>query len=98
MSAGAARYARIDVAGLNNKILIILMNCAFLGQEKTGPDLYTAGSEHTGRRDSASVADTACGDNRDGYGVNHLRYKDHCRKLADMSAGLAALGDDRVNA
>ena len=84
----------VDVFGLEDLVLVILVNGALLGDQEAGTALYTAGAQHQCRRDASAVGDAARRQNRDVDRIADLRNQGHGGQLADVAAGLTALGDD----
>ena len=98
MSVGSSCYRGIDVLCFNDSLLIIFMNDGFLCDNKSCSHLDCLSAQHEGRRDSSSIADAACRDDRDRYRVNDLRNESHGGRLTDMSAGFGSLCNDSISA
>ena len=98
MAGRSSRDLGIDVAGLNDKVLIVLMNIRLFTWDEAGAALYALSAQHECCRDSSSVCDTACGNDWNGERIHDLRYQCHGGQFTDMSAGLGTLGNNCVDA
>ena len=95
MSVGSSCYRRIDVLCFNDSLLIIFMNDGFLCDNKSCSHLDCLSAQHESRRDSSSITDAACCNDRDGYRINDLRNESHGGRLTDMSAGFGSQTDKK---
>ena len=63
---------------------------------KSRADLYRLRAKHKCRRNSASVSNSACRDNRYGNSIRDLRHQCHGSLLADMAAGFTSFCYNRI--
>ena len=98
MAETLARYDGVDILRLEYLIFICLRNSAFLGNQKSCSDLNADRAQHERRRDLSAVADAARSDYGNGNRVNDLGHQRHRGQLADVTAALAALCDQRERA
>ena len=91
MAVAASCDRGINILGLDNALLIILMYNGFFGNHEPGSHLDCLSTQHKGRGYSSSVSDTACRDNRNGNSVRYLGNQRHGGLLSYMAAGLHAL-------
>ena len=81
---------------LDECLLVVGMNRALTAHKKAGTDLDAAGAERNRSGHLSAVRNATGRNDRHIERVHHLRNERHRRHLADMTAGLRSLGNDRI--
>ena len=88
----------VPVLGLEDGLLIVLVDGALLAHQQAGAHLGSNGTQGVGGQQLPSAGDAAGGDDGDVHRVHHLGHQGHGGGLAHVAAALGALGDHRVGA
>ncbi len=96
MAASATGNDGVGVLRGNDLFLVGLVDAAFVCGKEARSHLNAFSAQSNGGSEPAPIGDAACGDNGDGNRIAHRGNKRHGGKLADVTAGLAALGHNGV--
>ena len=96
MPAAAACDDGVGVLGGDHALFVRVGDGALVHREEAGARLHALGAQREGGGHAAPVGDAACGDHGDGHGVAYCGDERHRGQLADMAAGLGALGHHGV--
>ena len=93
---GAACDGGVAVLGLQQGLLIVVVNGTFPACQQAGAHLDAAGTQGEGGGSLTAVGNAAGGDDGNIHRVDDLGHQGHGGHFAHMAAGLHALSDDGV--
>ena len=97
MPRRAPRDDRRAIARLQDELLVVFVRDTLLRQDEARAHLHAPCAEGERRRHAARITDAARRDDRNIDGVDDLRHERHRRDLADVTARLRSLSNERVN-
>ena len=98
MAMASSGYSGINILGLDNSLLVVLMDDGLFRHNKPRSHLNRLCAQHESCGHSSAVGNSAGCDHRDLHRVHNLGYQSHGGSFADVAAGLRSLSHHGVSA